>query len=347
MIEPYNLTAIQPNVKPVFGPDGAYRPDALQENLERACELVLAGSRYTQSKLFLFPEFFLHGFQPGRSVDDWIQASIKAPGKETDQLSRVAKETGAYICGMIYDTLDSFPGRYFNTAIIIAPSGDIVLRYRKLYAMTSKTRPGDIYKDYMAEFGGPTSLFPVVDTPLGKLGCLVCYDINFPEITRCLALQGAEVFLHCSSEGRSPYHLPDGGWTMARRVRAYENIAYLATANTGLSLDSGGPEDISHGESQIVDYEGRVMNMARTSNESMVTAEIDIEALRRRRARPKINFLAELSPQIHAPIYAEAQCWPTDRWAETPITGVAENRDVEREVIQRMTANGVLTAPKG
>lgn len=345
MIAPYNLTVIQPNVRPVFSPDGTYRRDALEGNLERACDLIRAGSRESKSKLFVLPEFFMHGFQPGIPLEAWIDASISIEGPEVQQLGRVAQETGAYISGMVYDVMEDYPGRYFNTAIIVSPAGEVVLRYRKLYAMTSKTRPGDVYSQYAAQFGGPAALFPVVDTPVGRLGCLVCYDINFPEVTRCLALNGAEIFLHCSSETRSPYHLPDGGWTMARRVRAYENLAYLAMANIGQSIDSGGPSDRSHGESQIVDYTGKVMNIANTSSESMITAEIDIEALRRRRAQPRLNFLAELSPGIHAPMYQQAECWPTDHWADKPITSAEENREVQREVIRRMTANGIFKAP--
>lgn len=345
MIAPYNLTVIQPNIRPVFTADGSYHADALQDNLDHACDLIRAGSRNFASKLFVLPEFFLQGFQPGIPVEAWTKASIQLAGREVETLGKVARDTGAYISGMVYEVMDEYPGRFFNTAIIVAPNGEVVLRYRKLYAMTTKTRPGDVYRQYTAQHGGPASLFPVADTPLGKLGCLVCYDINFPEVTRCLALNGAEIFLHCSSETRSQYHLPDGGWTMARRVRAYENIAYLAMANTGHNIDPGGFEDRSHGESQIVDFNGRVMNIANTSNETMITASIDIEALRRRRAEPRLNFLAELSPGIHAPIYEQANCWPLDHWANTPVTSVEENRAVAREVIGQMTADGTLMAP--
>jgi predicted amidohydrolase len=345
MIEPYNLTVVQPSVRPVFKNDEPFRRDALDENLERACDSIRTGARYFGSKLFLFPEFFLQGFAPGRSVDDWIEASITLPGPEVEALGQAAKDAGAYVCGMVYDVIDEFPGRFWNTSIIIDPQGEIVLKYRKLYAMTAKTRPGDVYQQYMEIFGGPESLFPVVDTPLGRLGTLICYDINFPEVTRCLALQGAEVFLHASSEGRSAYHLPNGGWEIARRTRAYENMAYLAMANCGPSIEGSRPTDFSHGHSQIVDYEGQVMNMAESAGDTMITAEIDIEALRRRRSQARINFLAEFSPAIHAPIYEAAEAWPVDRWADTPLASVAEGREVERGVIERMTENGVFAAP--
>jgi deaminated glutathione amidase len=346
MIEPFNITVVQPRVRPVFkGTTAPLRRDAIRENLDRACHHVLTAARDTRSRVVVFPEFFLHGFQMGRSNQDWIDASVRIPGPETEALGKVAKEGRCYVAGMLYDVIDDFPGRFWNTAVIIDPQGKVALTYRKLYAMTGKTRPGDVYDQYIRKYGGPESLFPVLRTPYGNLGALVCYDINFPEVSRCLALNGAEILLHISSEGRSGYHLPDGGWELARRVRAYENMAYLAMSNCGPFIDSDGPEDRSHGHSQIIDFNGKVLNMAESAGETHITAEIDIEALRRRRARASLNFLAELAPQIHAPIYAAAQAWPVNRWDSKPMEGVAENRAVEAEVIRRMTANGVLTAP--
>jgi len=345
MIEPWNLTVVQPAVKPVFKGEGLFRRAALEENLERACSHVRTSARYFRSKVVVFPEFFLHGFQPGRSNEDWIGASLRLEGPEVARLGAAAKASRCYVAGMIYEVLDEYPGRFWNTAIILDPEGQVALTYRKLYAMTGKTRPGDVYDDYIRRFGGPGSLFPVLRTPLGNLGCLVCYDINFPEVSRCLALQGAEILLHISSEGRSGYHLPEGGWELARRVRAYENHAYLAMSNCGPGIDGDAPADLSHGHSQIINFDGKVLNMAESAGETLITAEIDIEALRRRRARASLNFLAELSPGIHAPIYAAANHWPLNGWANSPGTGVAENRKVEAEVIADLTRRGVLVAP--
>ncbi len=345
MIEPWNLTVVQPAVKPVFKGDSPLRRDALLENLERACAHTRTAARYFRSKLVVFPEFFLHGFQPGRSNADWIDASLRLDGPELARLGVAAREARCYVAGMIYEVLDEFPGRFWNTAFILDPDGRVALTYRKLYAMTGKTRPGDVYDAYVQRFGGPASLFPVLRTPLGNLGCLVCYDINFPEVSRCLALNGAEIFLHISSEGRSAYHLPDGGWELARRVRAYENHAFLAMANCGPNVDGEAPPDISHGHSQIIGYDGKVLNMAESAGETLITAEIDIEALRRRRQRASLNFLAELSTGIHAPLYAAAHHWPLNHWAQSPGKGVAENRQVEADVIAELTRRGVLMAP--
>jgi hypothetical protein len=116
-------------------------------------------------------------------------------------------------------------------------------------------------------------------------------------------------------------------------------------SNCGPSIDGEAPSDLSHGHSQIINFDGKVLNMAESAGETLITAEIDIESLRRRRQRASLNFLAELSTGIHAPIYAAASHWPLNGWANAPGTGVAENRKVEGEVIADLTRRGVLAAP--
>jgi len=345
MIEPYNATVVQAAVRPVFRADGIFRPDRLRENVEHVSDLIRRGARATRSCLFVLPEFCLHGFELGIPTSSWIEASIRLPGPEIEALGKVAREAGAYIAGMAYERIDEFPGRYFNTAFIVAPSGEIVLKYRKLYSLTGKTTPADVYAEYTRLFGGPESLFPVVDTPIGRLGAMVCYDVNFPEVARYLALRGCEVLLHVTSEARGPEHADAGGWEMARRARAWENTCYLAMANTGPLVDSDLPPAPCHGHSQIVDFTGRILDVAAGTEECLITAQIDIEALRRRRTTQRYNFLAELCAQAHAPIYAAARAWPIEAFAAAPMPDVKSNLALQRDVLARMQADGVLVAP--
>lgn len=345
MIEPWQLTVVQAAVQPVYYRNGPLRRSALAENLERACELVRSGARVYGSRLYVFPEFFLQGFELGRSTGDWIAASLRIPGPETERLGQVAREAHAYIAGMAYEVVDDFPGRYFNTAFLIDPNGEVVLRYRKFYSLTSKTTPADIYDEYTRRYGGPESLFPVIDTPFGRIGMLGCYDINFPEVARCLALRGAEILLHLTSEGSGPHQAEDGGWTIARRARAYENTCYLAMANTGPFLDSGLPPGVSHGHSQIIGFDGRVMHMAEGAGETLITATIDIEALRRQRTKKRFNFLAELIPAVHAPIYAQATGWPLNAYLDRPLASVQNNVDLYDEVLEAQRTKGLRVPP--
>ena len=171
-MEPYNLTVVQSSVRPVVKADGRFRPEVLRGNAEHAARLVRQGAAAFRSKLFVLPEFCLHGFELGVPTAAWLEAAITLPGPEIEPLCQAARDTGAYVAGMAYERIPAFPGRFFNTAFIIDPQGEIALRYRKMYSLTGKTTPQDVYTEYCRLFGGPESLFPVLDTPLGRLGAL-------------------------------------------------------------------------------------------------------------------------------------------------------------------------------
>ncbi|MGC4084372.1 MAG: nitrilase-related carbon-nitrogen hydrolase [Vicinamibacterales bacterium] len=80
-------------------------------------------------------------------------------------------------------------------------------------------------------------LFPVADTPIGRLGCAICYDWLFPEAIRQLAANGAEVLIRVSAY-MDPWGAtePMNWWTLVNRTRAIENMAYVVAANQGASL---------------------------------------------------------------------------------------------------------------
>jgi predicted amidohydrolase len=313
-MEPYNATVIQSTVRPVVRAGGQVRRELLHENAEHCADLVRRGAAAFGSKLFVLPEFCIHGFELGVPTAAWIEASVLLPGPEIEPLQRAARDTRSYVAGMAYEIIPEFPGRFFNTAFIIDPAGEVALRYRKMYSVTAKTTPQDVYTDYCRLFGGPQSLFPVLDTPLGRLGALVCYDIHFPEVARCLA-------------------------------RAWENNCYLLMANSGPNLDSDLPPNVCHGESQVIDFTGRVLNKALGTEECLITASIDIEALRRRRAGSRFAFLSELCPQAHAPVYAAATGWPADAFAARPSAAVGENRAVQANVYRALVTAGKAVPP--
>jgi len=346
-MEPYNATVVQSSVRPVVKADGGHRPETLRANAEHAARLVRQGAAAFRSKLFVLPEFCLHGFELGVPTAAWLEAAITLPGPEIEPLQRAARDTGAYIAGMAYERIPQFPGRFFNTAFILDPQGEVALRYRKMYSSTGKTTPQDVYTEYCRLFGGPGSLFPVLDTPLGRLGALVCYDIHFPEVARCLALRGAEVLLHITSEARGPEHFEEGGgaWSAVRKARAWENVRYLAMANTGPNLDSDLPPNVCHGGSQLIDFTGRTLNRADGTEECLVTAPIDIAALRRRRAGSRFAFLTEFCPAAHAPIYAAAMGWPLDAFAAAPMPSAQEGAAQQREVWRSMREAGLIAGP--
>lgn len=349
MVPLYTAAAVQTDVRPVFPTrDGKPEPDNLKRNLDRAIEIIERSAGWNASKIYLLPEFFLTGAGGvGKSAENRELMCVRIPGPEIDQLCALAKRVNAYIAGMAWEIMDDWPGRYWNTAFICSPEGKVILKYHKHYDPTGKTKPGDVFDEYVSRYG-EDALFPVVDTPIGRLGCLVCYDINFPEMARCLALKGAEILLHPTSEGRAPFLLEDeGGWEIGKRSRAYENLVYLVSANQGRFLDSDFPTDRMRGRSQIIDFTGRVMTIAETAGETILQGDIEIERLRQRRAQLQMNFLAQLQPHIHAPIYSGASLWPRDLWRDQPPPGDIANIRAGMELIGRLQADGTFVPPAG
>ena len=105
-------------------------------------------------------------------------------------------------------------------------------------------------------------LFPVADTPIGRLGCAICYDWIFPEALRQLAANGAEVLIRVSAY-MDPWGAtePMDWWTVVNRCRALENTAFVVAANQGASLRHYPPYSWPGG-SMVVDYDGRILAQA-------------------------------------------------------------------------------------
>jgi predicted amidohydrolase len=337
----FDITMCQPRLVPVFEPNGAFRPNAIADNLAHSIELMRGCLRDHRSELFLFPEFMLQGYATGHGVQDWITASVTLPGPETDALATFANRNGCYVAGAVYERHAAFPGRYWNTGFIISPDAGLALVSRKLYVITSKTRPGDVLTDYLDTFGAE-SLFPVLDSPLGKLGMLVAGDLHWPEMARALALRGAEIILNPSGIGRARGAAPVAGQDFVRQVRAWENLTYVAMANFGPFTDDA-PDAAGRVPSEVCDSRGRVIARAATEDATTVTATIDLAALRAHRATSGANLLAQLQPALHAPDYAGADLWPLEFWRERPLQHERELLELERAVWRKMTAGGRFT----
>lgn len=349
MVPIYTAAAVQSNVRPVF-PNRSGEPviENMTKNLDRVIALIERLAEWNPSKIYLLPEFFMTGAGGvGKSAKDRGLLCVRIPGPEIQKLCDLAKTVDAYIAGMVWEIMDDWPDRYWNTAFICSPEGEVVLKYHKHYDPLGKTKPGDVLEEYVDRYG-EDALFPVVDTPIGRMGCLTCYDINFPEMARCLALNGAEILLHPTSEGRAPFLLEDeGGWEIGKRSRAYENLAYLISANQGSFLDSDFPSERMRGRSQIIDFNGRVMTIAETTGEAILQADIEIERLRQRRSQMQMNFLAQLQTEVHGRQYLRKPMWPANLWSETPPPNDMANIKFGMEHIAKLIQDGTFVPPAG
>ena len=147
-----------------------------------------------------------------------------------------------------------WPGVVFNTTCLIGPEG-ILYKYRKVNPWI----PYEVHASPHDLAGYDEPLFPVADTPIGRIGCAICYDWLFPEAIRQLTANGAEVLIRVSAY-MDPWGAtePMNWWTIVNRCRAIENTAYVVAANQGASLRHYPPYSWPGG-SQIVDFDGRML----------------------------------------------------------------------------------------
>jgi predicted amidohydrolase len=327
---PFAVCCLQANIAVINDP--ADKDAVLRQNLARTADLVLeavAGG----AKVVVFPEFWLQGFAWGRSIEEWRQVCITIPGPETAALGAIAAASGVYLAGAAFEVDPDWPGRWFTTAFLLSPAGEIALRARKLHSSNvlgqlPDCSPGDVLSAY-----GADGLFPVAETPYGRLAVTVSSDLAWPEVARGFRIAGAEIILHA---GGSP-HTPLGPIADdLRRARARENGVIIASANYGRLIGSSHPEDMSRGFSQIIDWTGEELGRVDGQGEAYIRATVDLGALRRARAARPLALAG------YASLWDGRVICPTDRWLDRPLTDPVEATRVLPEVITRLTDAGVV-----
>jgi predicted amidohydrolase len=186
---------------------------------------------------------------------------------------------------------------------------------------------------------GSDALFPVARTEIGALAAVASEEILYPELSRTLALRGAEVLLHSTSEVSSPEMTPKA---VARRARAIENLAYVVSANSGGLIGIPIAADSTNGGSEIIDFTGRRLAAAGQGESIVATAEIDLGALRRERHRPGMgNLLSRVKAHLWADEYARHD---VDRPNMLAVAAPERSAFTRRqaEALQRLEAAGVL-----
>ncbi|MDX1517436.1 MAG: nitrilase-related carbon-nitrogen hydrolase [Woeseiaceae bacterium] len=335
----YYALALQTRCDAVNGLSHADTREAMRAAICRVDEQVKAAKSFVgpHLKLVVLPEYFMTGYPIGETIDGWAnKAGIAAGGPEFQMLGKVAAGHGVYLAANAYECDDHFPGLYFQTSFLLNPSGDTILRYRRLISMFAPT-PHDVWDRYL-DIYGVDAVFPVADTEIGRLACCASEEILFPEICRAHALRGAEVILHSTSENASPELTPKD---VAKRARAIENIVYVVSANSGGIYGTGMPSSSVDGMSKIVDHRGLVLT-ASASGESMVAnAEIDLGALRAARRRPGMaNYLARQRLDIAAAAYGGRDIYPANTLLTDTGDAVVPQRshfvETQRRAIERL-----------
>ena len=312
----------------------------IRRNIERIGRQVPPTIAWTgpDTRLVVLPEYVLTGFPMGEGPDEWIARACLTDGcAEYDALGRIAETCKIFLAGNAYEADPNFPGIFFQTSFIIDPSGEVVLRYRRLNSMYTPT-PHDVWDRYL-DLYGLDGVFPVTTTSIGRLAAVASEEILYPEVTRCLAMRGAEVIVHSTCEVASPRLTPKG---IARRARALENLVYVVSCNTarleGLDL----PDASADGGSMIVDYQGQVLAEAGQGESVVASAEIDLAALRRYRRRPGMgNLLSRQRFEAYAESYRRHSFYPANTLS-AGFNGRKHFVETQAEVIERLVKDGII-----
>jgi formamidase len=230
-------------------PEGTWR---------RYCDQVRGVRRtFPDVQLIVAPELHLSAVDQllDEPPDEPEASAVTIPGPLTDALGELAAETGLWICpGSIYERAGS---EIFNTAVVVAPSGELIATYRKCFP----------WLPY--ETSAPGSEFVVFDLPgVGRLGLAICYDGSFPETFRQLAWLGAEVVLQPTLTPTRDRDLE----LVVARANAIFNQVYVVNVN------AAGPHGL--GQSLIVDPEGLVRQQAGPNTEILIDV-LDFDAVTR------------------------------------------------------------------
>lgn len=199
------------------------------------------------------------------------------PGPSTEFFGQVAKECGVVIVTSLFER--RAPGLYHNTAVVIERDGTIAGKYRKMHIPDD---PAYYEKFYFTP--GDLGFHPI-QTSVGKLGVLVCWDQWYPEAARLMALQGAELLIYPTAIGYATNDTEDEqqrqreAWTTVQRGHAVANGLPVVSVNrVGFEPDpSGQTEGIQFwGSSMVVGPQGEMLYRSSADEEESVIAEIDL-----------------------------------------------------------------------
>lgn len=231
------------------------QPDVggLTTNANNICNLLAEESRH-HSELVLFPELSLSGYVTNH------QTLEKTAINDNDDLIMKIKQA----CNINnIDAVISFPERveqlFYITSLYIDHNGEVLGKYRKTHLFADEQKLFTKGEDY-----------PVFNTQFGKLGMMICYDLEFPEVARLLKLQGAEMIL-ISTANMQPYEHHQDVYLMSR---ALENELPVAIAN------QVGINEPHHffGHSAVVDHNGQfLLKLDSVAQSQQVNVNLNIE----------------------------------------------------------------------
>ncbi len=249
------------------------------ENLLFSQEQIEKAGR-KNAKIICFPEFQMAFSPNSQTSKELFSISESVEGNFIKELCKSAKENDICVVGTIYersdtdlDKLDQSLNenrnkdidnqyRVYDTVVFINNKGDLISRYRKLHLYDALS-----FQESKKLMAG-NNIFTPVDSPLGKMGVLICYDLRFPELSRIMTIGGARALI--APSGWVQGTMKEDHWLTMCKARSIENGVYLIAPNQ--------LGNIFCGRSLIIDPFGIVV-LDMGNREGMEIVDLDIKRI--------------------------------------------------------------------
>jgi N-carbamoylputrescine amidase len=245
-------------------------------NLQKTCDMI-RGAAVSDAKLMVLQELHTGPYFCQAEDPDLFDLAEPIPGPSTETLGDLARELEIVIVASLFER--RAPGLYHNTAVVLEKDGSIAGTYRKMHIPDD---PGFYEKFYFT----PGDLgFTPIQTSIGKLGVLVCWDQWYPEAARLMALAGADLLIYPTAIGWDPTDSRDeqerqrDAWITVQRGHAIANgLPLLAVNRVGFESSADQEESgiIFWGSSFAAGPQGEFLVESSRDKEEITLVELDL-----------------------------------------------------------------------
>ena len=241
----------------------------------RGAEAAVRDAAAGGAQLVCLPECFNSPYGPSyfpeyaEEVPASGAAASAAEHPSTHMLCSVARELGIFLVGGSIPERDAATGKLYNSCLVVGPDGAILCKHRKVHLFDIDVPGGITFRESDTLSGGDRlSLF---DTPWGRVGVGICYDIRFPSLAACMRKHGAHLLVYPGAFNMTtgPVH-----WELLARARAVDNQAFVATPSPARNPDAS---YTAWGHSSVVSPWGRVLASVDTPEQGAATVMVDVD----------------------------------------------------------------------
>ena len=248
--------------------------DSREENLQRARQQIIEAAEQG-ARLICLPELFCSIYFCQQEDPRFFELAEPIPGYTTDYFSQLSKTVDSVLVVPLFERSTS--GEYYNSLVVINPDGSIAGRYRKMHI------PNDPQFQEKYYFTPGDLGFQAIQTAVGRIGSMICWDQWYPEAARLCALDGAGVLIYPTAIGWLPGEKEGVGamyldsWKTIQRGHSIANGIYTVSVNrVGIEPNQAGDSEIEFwGHSFIVDPRGHIIAEASGEDEEIIYGSIE------------------------------------------------------------------------